>query len=229
MRHAVLCFHGDAMWWRTACPRRFSPQQLINGPDVCHVLWPAAVEVLPTEDAMWCVTDSAHHAPSYVKRTIVSSCASTATWLKRKWLRPGLTRTTEEHAASPRRGAGAKKWRSWIAMNTRGTQLWDEMGRKAASHTMLSRPLPSPPVVECQLLYLGRKQSPSFPRRGMCFSPDPPQSPHAADLLLVRLLQKKTKKKKERLLAIYFIKWHVLEATPAVSLNWFEPIVYLHM
>lgn len=64
------------MWWRTACSKPRSSQQHVNAPDVCHVLWPAAVEVLPTEDVMWCTTDGAHHAPSYVK-----SFAFTATWL----------------------------------------------------------------------------------------------------------------------------------------------------
>lgn len=53
------------------------------------------------------------------------------------------------------------------SLNTLSTQHWDEMGWKAAFHTWLFRPLPSQPVVECQLLYFiwaGRKhREPVFP------------------------------------------------------------------
>lgn len=45
-------------------------------------------------------------------------------------------------------------------MNTPSTQHWDVMGWKAAFHALLSRPLPSQSVVECQSLYViwtGRK------------------------------------------------------------------------
>lgn len=67
------------LWWCDGCASRskhFSSQQpeRINALDVCHVLWPAAVEVLPAENVMWCMTDSTDRTPLYIEQMIALSC-----------------------------------------------------------------------------------------------------------------------------------------------------------